>query len=226
MPLAAAWLVHVLTASGGALTLFAAVAATQQRWQTTFLLLGAAFVVDGVDGPLARALHVRQRVPWIDGDLLDLVVDYGPYVMVPAIVLYVGPLLGAPWGAVAAGVVAVSGALYFADARMKTPDAAFRGFPGVWNVVVYALMVMRPPEAVTLLVIAACAVLSFAPVEFVHPVRVRRWRPVTLAVTAVWAILAVAALLADLNPLLPVTVAFAFATLYFAAVGAVQQLTR
>jgi phosphatidylcholine synthase len=109
---------------------------------------------------------------------------------------------------------------------MKTSQAAFRGFPGVWNAVVYLLMVWRPPEPVTLAVVTVCTVLTFAPVEFVHPLRVRRWRALTLAVTAVWAVLAVVALLNDLNPALPVTVAFAVASLYLAAVGAVQQLTR
>jgi phosphatidylcholine synthase len=226
MPTAAAWFVHVLTASGAVLALFAAVAAALHVWQTAFFLLCIALVVDGVDGPLARILEVKARLPTIDGALLDLVVDYGTYVLVPAIVLAEGPLLSPPYGAISAVVVTIVGALYFADTRMKTADAAFRGFPAVWNAVVFVLMVLKPAEWVTVAVIAACALLTFTPIEFVHPVRVRQWRPFTLAMAGVWAILAVVALLADLNPALPVTVAFALTTLYFAAVGAVQQLTR
>jgi phosphatidylcholine synthase len=226
MPSLAAWFVHVLTASGASLAVFAAVAATLHVWQTAFLLLGIAFVVDGLDGPIARALDVKSRLPWIDGGILDLVVDYTTYVLVPAIVLVEGPLLSPPYGALAAVVVTIVGALYFADTRMKTAEAAFRGFPAVWNVVVFALMVIKPPAMITLAVVVACALLTFLPVEFVHPVRVRRWRPLTLVVTVLWAALAIGALLADLNPPLPVVVAFALASLYFAAVGAVQQLTR
>src|SRR5688572_490428 len=120
MPTAAAWAVHILTASGAALGLFAAFAATMHAWQTVFLLLGIALILDGIDGPLARVVGVKQRLPWIDGGILDLVVDYGTYVLVPAMVLLVGPLLSPPYGAIAATVVAVVGALYFADARMKT----------------------------------------------------------------------------------------------------------
>jgi phosphatidylcholine synthase len=79
---------------------------------------------------------------------------------------------------------------------------------------------------VTLVILAAFAALTFSPVEFVHPVRVKRWRPLTLALTLVWAALALAALLTDLNPPLPVTLALALVSLYFALAGAVQQLTR
>jgi phosphatidylcholine synthase len=192
----------------------------------TFWLLGAAFVVDGIDGPLARIFDIRTRLPAIDGTLLDLVVDYSTYVLVPAIVLLEGPLLPPPYSAVAAVAAAITGALYFADTRMKTAAAAFRGFPAVWNAIVFDLMVLKPPAPVTLAVATLCAVLTFTPVEFVHPVRVHRWRLLTLAMSLAWAVLAIVALLAELNPPLPVAVAFALASLYFAAVGAVQQVTR
>ena len=99
------------------------------------------------------------------------------------------------------------GALYFADHRMKTEDQAFRGFPAVWNGLVFVLMVFAPPEWVTLAVIGICAILTFAPVEFVHPVRVVALRPLTLAMTALWSVLAIIALAEHLNPALPVKVA-------------------
>jgi phosphatidylcholine synthase len=226
VPTAAAWAVHILTAAGAALGLFAALAAAAHAWQTAFLLLGIALVLDGLDGPLARAFAVNKRLPFIDGVILDLVVDYGTYVLVPAMILAAGPLLSPPYGAVAAAVVAIVGALYFADTRMKSSGDAFRGFPAVWNGVVYLLMVYKPPEPITLVIVAACAALTFAPLEFVHPVRVRRWRALTLAMTAAWGALAVAALLSDLNPPAAVAVALAVASLYLAAIGAVQQLAR
>ena len=47
------------------------------------LWLFAALVVDGVDGTLARAARVKAVAPRIDGDALDLVVDYLNYVFVP-----------------------------------------------------------------------------------------------------------------------------------------------
>lgn len=220
------WAVHLLTASGAALALVAAIFAAEGQWQVVFLLLGIAMIVDGVDGPLARRLDVRARIPWFDGGTLDLVVDYSTYVLVPAFVLAQSGLLSKPFAIIAAFIVAIVGALYFADTRMKTPDAAFRGFPAVWNAVVYQLMVYKLPEPLTLLIIAALAILTFSPVEFVHPLRVKRWRPLTIAMVILWALLAIVALAANLDPGPPVVIAFAAVSFYFAVAGAVQQFLR
>jgi len=220
------WAVHLLTASGAAIALAAAIAAADGQWQLVFLLLGVAMIVDGVDGPLARRLNVKGRIPWFDGATLDLVVDYSTYVLIPAFVLAQSGLVSKPYAIFAAIVVAAVGALYFADTRMKTPDQAFRGFPAVWNAVVYQLMVYKLPEPLTLLIIAALAVLTFSPVEFVHPLRVKRWRPLTLAMSILWAALAVVALAANLAPGPAVVIAFAVVSFYFAVVGAVLQFTR
>jgi phosphatidylcholine synthase len=220
------WAVHLLTASGAALALLAALAAEREAWQLAFLCLGIALLVDGIDGPLARRLEVAMRLPWLNGATLDLVVDYATYVFVPALVVAGGLLLSRPLAITAAIGIAVVGALYFADTRMKTRDAAFRGFPAVWNVAVYELAVLRLPEAATFAVLVVLGVLTFLPVEFVHPLRVKRWRPLTLAMTAAWAALALWALAAELTLPPAALVAFAASAAYFLLAGFVLQLTR
>jgi phosphatidylcholine synthase len=62
--------------------------------------------------------------------------------------------------------------------------------------------------------------LSFVPVRFVHPIRVRRLRVLNLAVLALWAALALAALAAALAPPLWVSAALCAVALYFLAIGA------
>jgi phosphatidylcholine synthase len=221
-----AWAVHLLTASGAALAFLAAIAAAQKTWQIVFLCLGLALIVDGIDGPLARRIHVKQRIPWFDGAALDFVVDYANYVFVPALVLTGGGLLSEPFATIAGLIVAVVGALYFADKRMKTPEQAFRGFPAIWNVFIYLLMIYRLPEPVTLVIVLAAAALTFSPVEFIHPVRVKRMRPLTLAMTFVWGIFAILALDADLRPGTFVSVVLAITSIYLAGIGAFLQATR
>ena len=49
-----------------------------------FVLLGVALFVDGIDGMFARQLDVPARLPRWSGDVLDLVVDFVTYVLVPA----------------------------------------------------------------------------------------------------------------------------------------------
>ena len=158
-----------------------------------FAWLGAAFVVDAVDGTLARRFKVAETVPHIDGVVLDLVVDFLTYVVVPLVALWRSGLLAPPLAVFVCCVVCAASALYFADRRMKTHDLWFRGFPAIWNVLVFYLLVLRPaPLAATLVVIAA-ACLMFAPVVFVHPLRVVRLRSVTMTATGVWSAAAIAA---------------------------------
>jgi phosphatidylcholine synthase len=220
------WAVHLLTASGAAFALVAAVAAAHGSWQLAFLLLGLAMIVDGVDGPIARKIGVRQRLPWFDGATLDLVVDFTTYVLVPALVLSLSGLIPQPFASGAGIVIAVVGAIYFADTRMKTPEQSFRGFPAVWNVVVFQLMVYKFPVIVTLAIIAGFAVLTFLPVEFVHPMRVKRMRPITFAMAVAWGLLALAALIENLDPDPVVLTLFSIVNLYFAFIGVFLQVTR
>jgi phosphatidylcholine synthase len=226
MSILCAWVVHLLTVSGAGLVLVAAVAAGRGAWQIAFLCLGAAFIVDGLDGPLARLAKVGKRIPWFDGSALDFVVDYTSYVFVPAYIVTESGLISEPFASICGVAIVVVGALYFGDKRMKTDDYGFRGFPSAWNAVVYLLMVYRPDEVVSVLIIAGFAILTFVPIEFIHPVRVVRLRPLTLAITFAWGLLSVLVLAADLQPGPVVSVAFLAASAYLAVIGAVLQLFR
>ena len=226
MPKTKTWAVHLLTASGAGFALLAALAVMRSAWVETFIWLGAALVVDGIDGPLARNVRVGERVPWFDGAILDMVIDYTTYVFIPAMILAHAGLMPQALATPAAILVAVIGALYFADTRMKTREYGFRGFPAVWNMVVFVLMVFAPPPAVSVVVIVALALLTFAPVEFVHPVRVRRLRPLTLLMTLGWAIFSLLAVIAELRPNQLVLAGLGLTTIYLTFVGAALQATR
>jgi phosphatidylcholine synthase len=218
--------IHLLTASGAAFALLAVLAIADGRWRDSFIWLGIALLVDGIDGPLARRHRVRERLPKWDGAALDFVIDYATYVFAPAIIaaraLELPPLVGAAVGL----VIAVSGALYFADTRMKQADNSFRGFPAVWNMAVFVLYAFLPPPPVTAAIVVALAVLTFLPVNFVHPVRVIRWRPATLAVLAVWLVSGAWLLATDFGAPAPVKFALLAATAYLLSVAAVQQYLR
>ena len=79
-----AFTIHVFTATGAALALLALILGTGGHWAGMFLCLGLALIVDGADGPLARAFEVQKLVPRWSGETLDLVVDFTTYVFVPA----------------------------------------------------------------------------------------------------------------------------------------------
>jgi phosphatidylcholine synthase len=220
------FVIHLLTASGAALALLSVLAAFSGDWSAVFIWLGLALLVDGIDGPLARRFHIRERLPKWDGAAIDVVIDYATYVFVPAIILArameLPPLLGTALGI----VVTVTAALYYADTRMKQPDNSFRGFPVVWNMAVFVLFAFLPPPEVTTAVVLILAILTFMPVNFVHPVRVMRWRNVTLGALAVWLLSGTWLLATDFTA--PDFVKFVLlgASVYLLGVSAVQQLLR
>src|SRR3954469_25661028 len=117
---AAAFSVHIFTALGAGIALIALLEAVREHWAARFAWLGVALVVDALDGPLARRLDVARLQPDWSGDVLDLVVDFVTYVFVPAYAITASGLLLPLTGTLLGVGIAVSGALYFSDRRMKS----------------------------------------------------------------------------------------------------------
>lgn len=203
---AAAFGVHIFTALGSGIALIAMLEAVREHWVAMFGWLGAALIVDAIDGPLARKFDVARLQPNWSGDTLDLVVDFLTYVFVPAYAIVASNLLLPVSGAALGVGIVVSGALYFADRRMKTDDNHFRGFPTLWNAVVFQLFVLKPQPLVASVIVAAFIVLTFVPFNVIHPVRTTRFRMFNLALIALWGALAIFALVKDLNA--PASVSF------------------
>jgi len=214
-----AFAVHIFTACGAALALLALIFATGEHWAAMFFCLGLALVVDGVDGPLAREFKVADVLPRWSGETLDLIVDFTTYVFVPAYAIAASGLLPNALAIPAGVLVVITGALYFADRQMKTPDNYFRGFPAVWNLGAFYLYLLEPPDWLAAAMVAVLAALSFAPIKFLHPLRVKRLRLFNIALLAVWAVLAFLAVIANLAPGPYVTWPLAAIAIYFFVAG-------
>lgn len=219
-----AFSVHVLTASGAFLAFLALVAAGEHRFQAMFWWLGAALAVDGIDGPIARKLDVTAVLPNWSGTMLDNVIDYVTYVLIPAYALYESGMIGTPMSFAAAGLIVISSAIYYADTGMKTAESFFSGFPVAWNMVVLALFVVDPAQNVAIAVILVCVILTFLPINFLHPVRVVRLRKLNLGVFAIWSLLAVVALLQNFDSPNWLTSGMIAASIYLFFIGAVLQM--
>ncbi|HKA81142.1 MAG TPA: CDP-alcohol phosphatidyltransferase family protein [Xanthobacteraceae bacterium] len=220
---ARAFSVHVFTAAGAALALGALIYAVRGQWTGMFVCLGIALIVDGVDGTIARRLGTAELLPRWSGDVLDLVVDFTTYVFVPAYAIAAGPLLPEALALPAGMIIVVTGALYFADREMKTADNYFRGFPALWNAAAFYLFLLRPAPWAAAVTVLALAVLTFVPFKFVHPMRVVRLRAVTIAALLVWSVLALVAVLTDLDPGPWVAGGLVALGLYFLALGLTEK---
>jgi phosphatidylcholine synthase len=181
-----AFSVHMLTASGSFLAFLGVVAAAEKRFVDMFWWLGLALLVDGIDGPIARKVRVKEVLPNWSGDTLDNIIDYVTYVLLPAFALYQSGMIGEPWSFVAAGLIVVSSAIYYADMGMKTDEYFFSGFPVVWNMLIFTLFVIDASATTALVAVLLSVFLTFLPIHFLHPVRVKRLRPLNLAVFLLW----------------------------------------
>lgn len=221
---AKALFVHLLTATGAVWAMLAMLEAVQGAWSMMFLWLVVALVVDGIDGPLARRYEVRKNWSTIDGVLMDLIIDYLTYVFVPAYALFKSGLLPGWTGWVAIIIITFTSAIYFADTRMKTTDYSFSGFPSCWNMVVLVLFALKPDFWVILALVTILAAAMFLPVKFIHPVRTKRWRFVSLPMTLAWCLFAGWAAWVDFDPQSWAHWGLVISSVYLLAAGGAQQL--
>jgi phosphatidylcholine synthase len=185
------WLAHLYTALGAALALAAAMAIHEGNFRPAFLALVTATFVDATDGWLARALRVKDRLPHYDGGRLDDIVDYLTYVFVPVLLIWRAGLLPPGWELGVGSAVLLASAYGFgqADAKVKTDDHFFTGFPSYWNIVAVYLFVWRLSPLTNAIVLLALVVLVFVPIRYVYPSRTATLKIPTLVLGSAWAFL-------------------------------------
>jgi phosphatidylcholine synthase len=182
----AAWGVHLLTASSAPAGVLAILAIERQDAATAFWLMAYTVAVDAIDGTLARAVGVKQVLPFFDGTRLDDVVDYVTYVIVPALFMVRFDLL--PPGAavpIALGTVLAS-AYGFCRTDAKTADHFFTGFPSYWNVVAFYLYALGWPRSVNAAIVVAFTIGVFIPIRYLYPSRTPTLRWLTIALGCAW----------------------------------------
>jgi phosphatidylcholine synthase len=191
-----AWGVHLYTALGAALGLIAIYSAAHGNWRASFLAMGVATIIDSSDGPLARMLMVKIRVPSFDGALLDNIVDYLTYTVAPVfLMLEAGIIPNSRWGLGLACFVMLASIYGFCQTRAKTDDHFFLGFPNYWNLVAFYLFCLGYNTTFNVAVLLIFGVMVFVPMRYIYPNRTVQLRPVTLTLGIIWGVVTVAMLL-------------------------------
>lgn len=165
------WLIHLFTASGAIVGLLSLYAIDQHQYLVTFWLMIAAIFIDSVDGMLARLIKIKTVVPEINGELLDNMVDFLNYTIVPTFFLLVTDLLPLGWYLLCVSAITLSSAYQFSQVDAKTRDHFFKGFPSYWNIVVFYLFFWQWNPWANMSILLALAVLSFIPIKYVYPSR-------------------------------------------------------
>jgi phosphatidylcholine synthase len=190
-----AWGVHLYTGLGAALGLIAIFTAAHANYRASFLAMGAATIIDSSDGPLARMLMVKMRVPSFDGALLDNIVDYLTYTVAPVFLMLEAAIIpNSRWGLGLACFVMLASVYGFCQTRAKTDDHYFLGFPNYWNLVAFYLFCLGYGARFNVAVLLLLGVMVFVPLKYIYPNRTVPLRPLTLALGIIWAVLTIAML--------------------------------
>ncbi len=179
----AAWGVHLFTALGAVCGLLAILAIFERDWRAMIIWMIVAMLIDGFDGMLARWADVKQYASGIDGALLDNILDYLNYVLVPAIFLIEADVLPVSVRLLGACSILLTSAYQFTQVDAKTDDHHFKGFPSYWNVAALYMLLMNLPQWVNFGFLLLFNIMVFIPIKYIYPTRNNYLRRLTLALT-------------------------------------------
>ncbi len=183
-----AWGVHIFTASGLIVGLLALLALVNRDWRTAFVWLFIAVLIDTVDGKLARLVQVKEVLPNVDGRMLDYVIDFTNDVIFSTLFLYQAGLLPSSVRLVCCGAILLVSCYHYTNLKAITDDFHFRGFPAMWNFVVFYLFVLNLSPLWNVIIIGVVCCLHFAPIDFIYPTRTIRLKKLTFSLVLVLAV--------------------------------------
>lgn len=190
--------VHFFTATGAVWGFLTLLAIWEGNFRLAIVYIIVAMFVDGFDGLLARWLDVKTYAAWIDGGLMDNIIDYLNYVVVASLLLIRVPDL-MPQGLemVAAVSILLTSAFQFSQVEAKTDENSyfFKGFPSVWNFLVVYMMLLGLNPWINFAALVICNILIFVPVKYLYPTRNNRLKRLTLVLTYLYGALGVWGLL-------------------------------
>ncbi|PSJ75400.1 hypothetical protein C7N43_19175 [Sphingobacteriales bacterium UPWRP_1] len=167
-----AWLVHFFTATGMVAGFMSLLAIADHNWRMAMFWLLVSQVIDALDGTFARWFRVKEVLPFFDGKMLDSVIDFANYAIIPAYFLYEAGMVSAPMSLPVAAAVLLTSGMYYGKSGMVSSDYHFVGFPVMWNFVIfYLFFVFNLGHTGNLLLFSAFCILHFVPVKYIYPTR-------------------------------------------------------
>ena len=182
-----AWSVHAFTATGAVWGLMSILAILEHDWKMVFIWIAIAMLVDGIDGTLARRFDTHVYAKGVDGALMDNIIDYLNFVVVPVFMFLEAGLLPVALALPTVAAILMASAYQFSQTDAKTEDHFFKGFPSYWNILALYLFLLSKNPWVNFALVMLCLVLVFIPVKYIYPSRSRN-RKLHQGILYVWGI--------------------------------------
>lgn len=171
-----AWSVHLFTASGLLAAFMAIVAIDHEDWKSCFIWLFICFVIDSLDGTLARRFKVEEVLPYMDGKSIDYIIDFATYSIIPCFFFYKANMVSDELMPIAVSAILLSSALYYGKKGMVSDGQYFLGFPVLWNFVVFfQFFIAHNNQILNFITVIFFGILHFVPIKFAYPSRTKRY---------------------------------------------------
>ena len=221
--------VHLLTGFGVLAGFFALISVINNNQSNAFLWLGLAFLIDSIDGTLARKFNVKKNFPNIDGKMLDSIIDFFNYVIVPAITIYWFKLVPDNLLIFIPSILILVSIYSYVNLNVMTSDNYYNGFPAIWNVVVLYFYIFGTSQITNLVILIFLLILKFSPLKCIHPLRVKKLRNISIFFTIVWftmSALLIISMKTNIKPIYELLFMFAWVTsnLYFIFISLYKSL--
>ena len=178
--------VHFFTGLGMIAGFFALISVINNNQAKAFLWLGLAFLIDSIDGTLARKFNVKKNLPNIDGKMLDSIIDFFNYVIIPALMIHWFKLVPDQFLILIPSILIFISIFSYVNLNVMTSDHFYNGFPAIWNIVVLYFFIFSTSEIINLLVLSLLIILKFSPLKCVHPLRVKKYKSISIFFTIIW----------------------------------------
>ena len=179
-------LVHLFTGFGIIAGYFALIAVINNNQKEAFLWLGLAFLIDSVDGTLARKFNVKKNLPNIDGKMLDSIIDFFNYVIIPSIMIYWFRYVPDQFSVLIPAILIFISIYSYVNLNILTNDNYYNGFPAIWNVIVLYFYIFGTSQNVNLILLTLLIFLKFSPLKCIHPLRVKRFKNLSIIFAIIW----------------------------------------
>ncbi len=179
-------LIHLSTGFGIIAGFLSLIAVLNNNQKEAFIWLGIAFLIDSVDGTLARKFDVKKNLPHIDGKTLDSIIDFFNYVIVPSVMIYWFEYVPDQFIVLIPLILIFISIYSYVNLNILTSDNYYNGFPAIWNVVVLYFYIFGTNQVINLSILILFILLKFSPIKCIHPLRVKKLRPLSIFFTITW----------------------------------------
>ena len=138
---------------------------------------------------LEREVVTQGAGRGLDGALLDNILDYLNYTVVPSLFLVEAELLPAALAMPGAIAILLTSAYQFTQVDAKTDttnEYYFKGFPDFWNVMVIYMLVLGLNPWLNFGFLVLFNILIFVPIKYIYPTRTVRLKKLTIALTGIF----------------------------------------